>query len=219
MLQQNLDDAIAAFSGAIEADSQFWEGHFNRGSAYMSRSLQTRSREDAEAALVDLSRAHELAPTVVDPIFQRGVLLALAGEWPAALADLDKAIAIAPAFSDAYYNRGLAHQNLRDVSRAIADYSKAIELDPTDAPPLINRGLLLARQKNYDAALADLDRAAAVAPNVLNSRLEKAGVLESMGRRDEAIREWELVAEKGTGDAAWMGVEARQRLAALRQRQ
>lgn len=51
---------------------------------------------------------------------------------------------------------------------------------------------------------------------MLNSRIEKAGVLEAMGRREDAIREYEVVAEKGTGDGARLGALARQKLAALR---
>jgi tetratricopeptide (TPR) repeat protein len=156
------DAAIADFSRAIELRADFWDAYTNRAFTLVRRGAERGSTQDMTAAMEDYNRAHELNPRAVEPIYLRGVLFALAEQWPDAESDFTSAIALDPKHQGAYYNRGLAHQKQGRDDRAIADYTKAIELDPTDPKPLINRGLLYAKQSRPDLAAADREKATAL---------------------------------------------------------
>ena len=209
------DAAIADFSRAIERKPDFWDAYANRGLAYQTRGLGRESKEDMLAAMADYTKAHELNPSAVEPLYLRGVLYALADQWDDAATDLTQVIVRNDAHAGAYYNRGLAYQNQGHDDRAIADYTKTIELDPADPKPLINRGMLYARQKSFDRAISDYDKAAAVAPAMINPHYNKAQALERMDRPTEAAAEYRIVLQKAGSHDSDMARLARQRLAVI----
>lgn len=212
---QRHDAAVADFSRAIELKPDFWDAYANRGVARQTRGVASENRQDILDARADYTKAHELNPGAVEPLYLRGMLYATAAEWADAAADLTQVIARNDAHAGAYYNRGLAFQKQGDDNRAIADYTKAIELDPAGPAPLINRGMLYAKQQRYEGALADYDKAASIAPKLLNPHYNKAQALERMNRAKEAAAEYRLLLAKAGSDGGEMARLARERLAVI----
>jgi tetratricopeptide (TPR) repeat protein len=209
------DAAIADFSRAIELKSDFWDAYANRGLAHQTRGLAGENKQDLLNAMADYTKAHELNPAAVEPLYLRGTLFAAAEEWDDAVTDLTRVIERNGAHAGAYYNRGLAFQKQGDDTRAVADYTKAIELDPAGPAPLINRGMLYAKQKSYERAIADYDMAASVAPELLNPHYNKAQALERMDRAKEAAAEYRILLKKAGSAGDEMARLARERLAAI----
>ena len=209
------DLAIADYTRAIELQPDYWYAYANRGTAHLNRGLARDNTQDAQDAVADFTKAHELNPGAFEPLYQRGLLYALAEEWGAAAADFTAVIERNPGYALASYNRGLAYQNLGADDRAVADYTKAIELDPADPKPLINRGLLYAKQKSYERAIADADKAASLAPALLNAYYNKGLALEQMGRPKEAAAQYRILLQKAGPDDSALAGQARQRLAVI----
>ena len=209
------DAAIRDYDRAIELQPDFADAYRNRGSAHLNRGLATENKQDLLDAMADYTKAHDLAPRAVEPLYLRGVLYALSEAWDAAVADFTAVIERDERHAEAYYNRGFAYQNLGDEDRAVADYTRSIEFDPADPKPLINRGLIYAKRKDVDRALADYDKAASVAPALLNSYYNKGLVLEQAGRPTEAAAAYRLVLQKAGSDDAPLAGQARQRLAEI----
>lgn len=72
-----------------------------------------------------------------------------------------------------------------DPSSAIAWYTERIAAEPHEAKWYYKRAKAWRRLYNYDEALADLGTAIDLAPNV-NAYLERANLLETLGRTEEA---------------------------------
>ena len=200
-------DALKAFDQVVKLDPRFAEGYYNlqpdswgaytnRGTARLNRGLERENAQDARDALADFTEANQLNPGAVEPLYQRGLLYALAEEWDAAAADFTVLIERNASYALATYNRGLAYQNLGDLDRAVADYTKAIEIDSADPDPLINRGMLYAKQKSYERAIAGYEKAASLAPALLNPHFNKGQALEQMGRPKEAAAEYRILSKR-----------------------
>jgi tetratricopeptide (TPR) repeat protein len=209
------DAAIRDFTRAIEIQPDFWDAYANRGSTYQNRGFARDNQQDLRAAMADYTKAHELAPRAVEPLYLRGVLYALSEQWGDAETDFTAVIERDGAHASAFYDRGLAYQNQGDDDRAIADYTKSIELNPSDPAPLINRGLLYAKQQSYERAIADADRAASLAPAMLNPHYNKGLALEQLGRSKEAAAEYRILLRKAGSVNNTLTSLARQRLAAI----
>jgi Flp pilus assembly protein TadD/cell division protein FtsN len=150
MDQQRYDEAINAFSKAIEiipADFQ----------AYNSRGVAWALKGDFARAIDDYNKALELRPHYAEAFNNRGYAHTQRGELKAALDDYRKALEIDPFFVDAYNNTAwiLAttdDTHLRNSAQAIALAQKAVELEPKIAS-LDTLAAAYAAAGNYEAAI------------------------------------------------------------------
>ena len=122
------------------------------------------------------------------------------GDHAAALASFEKATELDPHFADAYAGKAdaaiflyWASGSHDDIARARIAVNKAIELDPRSS---YARTLLCRIRSTYDwdfaGAEAECRRAVDLAPQNHEARKELAFLLNSIGRKDEALREMEL---------------------------
>lgn len=79
-------------------------------------------------AIVDYSKAIEIAPKDANAYFNRGLAYGKKNEHDKAIADYGKVIEIDPTDFNTYFNRGLAYRAKGDKVKADADFAKAKEL-------------------------------------------------------------------------------------------
>jgi tetratricopeptide (TPR) repeat protein len=137
----DLQNRMAACSRVIGEASQSTdkraEAYLRRAFAYAQRADQSKSKEDVDRALADLSEGSHLAPNNAGvqkyALETRAGLQFRGGIYDRAVADYTALLALEPNSAPAYADRGLAFKALGRTSEAIADLRKAVSLDPSNA--------------------------------------------------------------------------------------
>lgn len=150
MGEQRYDEAIEAFSKAIEIIPGDYQ-------AYNSRGVVRALKGDFDRATDDYNKALEIRPRYAEAYNNRGYARTQKGELQAALDDFSNALEINPLFVDAYNNKAwiLAttdDEHLRNSAQAIMLAQKAVELDPNVAS-LDALAAAYAAAGNYEAAV------------------------------------------------------------------
>ena len=122
MLKQ-IDEALKAYSRAIELSPNNAEAYNNRGVAY-------RKKSKLDLAVKDYNKAIKLNPNDANAYSNRGNVYREKGEFNRAIDDTNTAIEFNPNCTEAYNNRGAAYGAKGDFDHAIKDCSKAIALNP-----------------------------------------------------------------------------------------
>ncbi|GAB1544726.1 hypothetical protein NUACC21_74020 [Scytonema sp. NUACC21] len=156
--------AIAAYSQAINLNS-------NNSDAYNKRGLAYFSLGNRQQAIADYNQAIRINPKYAEAYNNRGNARAASGERDAAVDDYSEAIRINPTYAVAYNNRGNARTALGDREGAIADYDEAIRLSPNFAAAYNNRGNARAALGDKEGAMADLQKAAKIFEKQKNQQL------------------------------------------------
>jgi tetratricopeptide (TPR) repeat protein len=141
--------AIAAYTRAIELDRNYADAYNNRAVVYMVQ-------KDYPAALADLTRSLELAPSDAAYNNRAGILFSQQ-KFEEAIDDYTAGIHL-KASAEAYANRGVAYEHTKRDELARADYDRAIELNPKFGRAYVLRGLLLLKAGQDAAARKDIDR-------------------------------------------------------------
>ena len=104
--------------------------------------------------------------SVVDPLFQTGMLLIAQDDPQAAIEKLDQVIELKPDFAEAWNRRGNAYAALGDEDRALADYDRTIALNPYQFGTLESCGEIWMTRRNYRKAADYFRRALDLNPNL-----------------------------------------------------
>ncbi len=116
-----------------------------------------------------------------------GSSLVLLGNTSKALEYLDQAIALEPGYAYLYSDRGRALQEEERYKEAAKDYSMAIRLEPDVEWHYLDRGRLLIRYlRDKKRALADFKTLLGINPDNLFGNIYYAGILDELGRYEEA---------------------------------
>jgi tetratricopeptide (TPR) repeat protein len=150
MGQQRYEEAIQAFSTAIEIIPQDYQAYNYRG---VARALMGKYDE----AIADYSKALEIRPRYAEAYNNRGFARTQNGDLGNALNDYTRALEINPFFVDAYNNKAwvsatCADQGFRDGGLAVRLAQKAVELKP-DVVSLDTLAAAYAAVGNFDAAV------------------------------------------------------------------
>lgn len=170
------DQAMAAFTEAIERDGENPRHYYNRGDKY-------RDKKDYDKAIADYTAAIGLAPGNAFYYSGRGWAYMDKKDYDRAIADYTTAIRLKPGYAYYYGYRGQAYEDKKDNTRAIADYEMALAIDPENyfgksglerlrpAPPApltaydyYRLGLRMALQDDPDKAIADFTAAIRLDP-------------------------------------------------------
>jgi len=146
------EQAIAAYTKAIELDPDCATAYHNRGIAY-------RKLGDYDQAIADHSKAIELDAENAKYYNNRGFAYNELEEYTLAISDFTKAIELDPGYAFAYNNRGWAYSQLEDYTRAFQDFEKSIELNRDNPWVYYYRGLTYADQGDTENAITDLEMA------------------------------------------------------------
>jgi len=162
-------EAVGAFTRAIELDPKNANTYYNRGGVY-------GRLEDYRRAIRDFDRAIELNPTLEEVYTDRGVAYGMLGDYQQAIREYDKAVELNPKDTRAYVNRGIAYEELKEHQQAIRNYNKAIELNPKDARAYLNRGFAYAELGDHLQALEDYKTAARFGSRTAQHYLSSKGI-------------------------------------------
>jgi tetratricopeptide (TPR) repeat protein len=149
MGRQRYDEAIQAFSTAIEIIPGDYQ-------AYNSRGVVRALKGDFDKAIDDYDKALKIRPRYAEAYNNRGYARTQKGDLKAALDDYSQALEINPLFVDAYNNKAwiLAttdDKQLRNGAEATVLAQKAVELEP-DVTSLDTLAAAQAAAGNYEAA-------------------------------------------------------------------
>ena len=158
MTIRNYKNAIADFSKAVELTPDFVPAYFMRAVAKNKLALLEREQEPTEAnnkeeftpanakmqaelreIISDYDTVIKLSPQMAFAYYNKGVVLAEAGDFTSALSLFTTAITLKPDFGEAYYNRGFIYMQLGQRQKGSDDLSKAGELGVIPSYNLMKR--------------------------------------------------------------------------------
>ncbi|MDJ0728109.1 MAG: tetratricopeptide repeat protein [Prochloraceae cyanobacterium] len=151
----NCDNLLQALASAItEKDLEYVEKlnqclaginkeiRLNVKDSCYQRAKKYFDREEYRAAILDFSRAIEIAPEWQEAYYNRGLAYAQLEKYELAIFDYTQAIKIDNDSPDTYNNRGNAYYKLGDYDNAIKDYDRAIALDPEHTQAQKNKDIV-----------------------------------------------------------------------------
>jgi tetratricopeptide (TPR) repeat protein len=185
--QEQLFQALEAYSGAIALRPDSMLAHLKRGMTY-------RQRGELDAALKDLRRAAQLDATATLP-------LELLGDTNLALQRFERAAERYEAYlglddrsARVWYKLGLARYRAGQPSRATAPLQRAVALDQSIAEAHFLLGLCFRDEGRAGLARAALETATELAPGLTAPREALAGVYAANGETARAIDQLEALA-------------------------
>lgn len=158
-----LNQAIAEYKGAIEADGRMEEAWSNLGGIYAAQRSYPKAMEAFEKAL-------QLKPDRPTTLNGYGTVLYARGKTAEAKEKWKQAVQIEPGFASAYYNMGNALEGEKDVMTALAYYYLAIQANPNMADAYYRMGNLLQKDGHTAAAKVLLQRSTELSPDAEFSR-------------------------------------------------
>ena len=177
------EQAVRAFTQAIELKPDLPEAWLGRGEAYNARGAHDR-------AIADFTQAIALRPDFAEALNARGVAHYGKGKTGSAIEDYTAAIRLKPDYAEAFYNRAVAHSRKGDDDHALQDYSEAIRLKPDFAAAFNNRGNLYRARGQYDLAIEDYDQAVRIDPAFAIALKNRGDVHVSKGDVERAIQDF-----------------------------
>jgi tetratricopeptide (TPR) repeat protein len=154
--QQRYEEAIKAFSTAIEIIPKDYQAYNYRGVAWALKGNYDR-------AIADYNKAIEIRPRYAEAYNNRGFARIRRGDLENALKDYSRALEINPFFAEAYNNKAwvlatCADQRFRNGAQAVLLAQKAVELKP-DVGSLDTLAAAYAAAGNFDAAIDNQKKA------------------------------------------------------------
>ncbi|MBF0554435.1 MAG: tetratricopeptide repeat protein [Nitrospirae bacterium] len=163
------EEALDAFTKAIELKPDYAKAYHARGLAYLSL-------DNYQQAVQDFNKAIELKPDYAEAYYFRGLYYNILDNYQQAISEFTQTLKLKPDYAEAYCNRGNAYNNLGNYQQAINDFTKAIELTPDNADAYVARGIAYDDLGNYQQAIKDYKIAARLGNKSAQSNLTKLGI-------------------------------------------
>ncbi len=176
-----LNQAIAEYRAAIEADKRMEEAYSNLGLIYAAQRNYTKAIESFNKAL----SLRPARPTTLNGL---GTVLYARGKIKEAMEKWQQTVEIDPKFAPAYYNIGNAFENDKDNQAAIEAYAKALKVNPSMADAYYRIGTIYYRDSHPAQALLLLAQAVQLSPGaefVRDARKEISIIQSQLGREDD----------------------------------
>ena len=146
------DNAVNAFSEAINISKTYSPGYSGRGVAYIRL-------KEYEKAIKDFDVAIKRSKNIALNYKLRGDAYSALKNYKKAIKDFDSAVKIETEMPEAYFERGNAFRNLGKYSEAVADYTKVIELDNNFLQAYNNRAVAYNKLKEPENMCLDIKMA------------------------------------------------------------
>ena len=157
------------------------------------RAAAAAGQNKPDETIADLEKAHQAAPTAVQPIVALANAYVQQKQFDKALGLLQDMQAKFPDNPQLWLLVGGVQQAKGSVDDAIKAYQTAIDKQPKSDAGYRALIQLLSRQKRYDEAIATADAALKQLPGNLNFRLTHAGLVDLKGDHDGSIAEYEAI--------------------------
>ena len=175
-LMQNgeLEEAIIAYSRALELNSDLHEALFNRGLA--------RGRHgDLDAAIADLSKYIQIYPDSSLAYTKRWK-----GDIHGAYRDYLKAIKLDGSNAEAHDDIGVIYAQWGQLGKALISFKVATRLDPGYQKAYHNLALTHYLREEVQLALEAINKSLELKPDAKASLLLKSEILERLGKHEQA---------------------------------
>ncbi|MGW8282350.1 MAG: BTAD domain-containing putative transcriptional regulator [Gemmatimonadota bacterium] len=192
---EGLVKAREYFEAAIELDSEFAPAWAGLAAVYDALPWYTDfpAMEAAEKGRQAALRAVALDPTLAEAHAALGVILyEFFHDWDGAAAAFDDMRAADPDYAQGLSWECLFRTIIGRAEDALPECRRAVSLDPVAGHPHWNLSTALVASGRIEEGLASYDRAAQDLPDVPEVRFEKAAVLLSENRYEEAATEYEI---------------------------
>jgi serine/threonine protein kinase/regulator of sirC expression with transglutaminase-like and TPR domain len=177
------EEALRAYSRAIELDGTNWEYWTDRSQIYIEQ-------QQHALAYSDLNKAVAINAKAPMPLVLRAGVMVESGDYKSASSDINLAIQLAPRLARAYEERALLFVRSKKYSNALEDLDKAIGFEPDMASLYLNRANIKASLKNYAAAVKDLDHVIAKKPSSIQAYANRGRCYKEMNKINEALRDF-----------------------------
>lgn len=167
--------------------------------ALEARAIISLQNSNTFGSLLDINRAISLKPTA-QLLTERGVIHQYMKDMYNAVRDYERAIQLDPHQPLALYNMGNALLQQRLYIQAITMYSKVISLVKGDEGALVNRGICYVAVGDDENALLDFSNAINSNPCIAHAYFNRANLLKSMGRLQEAEYDYNKALELQSDD-------------------
>jgi adenylate cyclase len=190
---------------AVALDPGYAEAYSGLASIYMEMGVvgilnpTDAYKKTLEAAQKALSLDDSLAEshTAMGSAFHVGMML------EEALREYDKAVELNPGYELARQQRAYYLSFFGRFEESLADFKKAGEIDPVGSGPHAGATIILLGMGDVEGSRREAQRAVEVDPFNLNALSALAYIALQEGRKDDAIRMFELLAERG--GQSWVG--------------
>ena len=146
------DNAVKAFTEAINISKKYSPGYAGRGIVYMEL-------KEYEKAIGDFDNAIRRSPKIGLYYKLRGEAYNALKDYKKAVKDFNLAVKKEPEMLEAYFARGDAFRNLDKYSEAIADFTRVIELDQSYLRAYNNRAVVYNKLQDQEKMCLDLNKA------------------------------------------------------------
>lgn len=181
----------------------------------LSASRASEAGQEAEALQLERQAIEDFSASIDShpqwrAYHNRGVSLAMLGEYDQALASFDAAIELKPDYPNTRFNRAELWLERGEHEKAEREYSEVVRLDPEDVDSLIGRGHARFYLAQFEAALADFDQVIQSQPENAVAYADRADLFAYLGKWEPAARDYRMAVrlDKGLGrayqNAAWL---------------
>ncbi|MFA4843081.1 MAG: tetratricopeptide repeat protein, partial [Candidatus Omnitrophota bacterium] len=188
------DEAIEAFTKAIDLNPEYAEAYGNRAASY-------NNQGNFDEAIKDYTRAIELkCPNLAVVYYSRGLSYRGKKDYEKAAQDYGKATELKPDYLEVYLDLGLMHFVLGkyeaesfakaakiDSGKTISYLTELIRLNPKHSVPYFYRGYVYNELKEYAKAIDDYTKYLESNPNDRTVYYNRALAYQNLGRHQEAI--------------------------------
>jgi len=118
--------------------------------------------------------------------YNRGVDLAVEGNFSAALESIDQALSMDPNFTIAWITRAGILNAMGEYNQSLVASDRALAIDEDQAEAWTNRASALISLGRNEEALESADRAIELDPRLSEAWIDRSTALSNLGRNDEA---------------------------------
>ena len=168
---------ISLVLSALSCMSPQYE-HLKKGNDYSEK-------EKWNEAIIEYSKAIELAPDLAEAYNNRATAYTEKGEYDKAIADCTKVIEMDPQSIIPYYNRSIAYLYKGEYEKTIADCTKILDSGLNSPWVYYHRGMAYFKMRVYAAAIADFKMANNISTNATFNQMvdQKIQAAENMMRK------------------------------------
>lgn len=181
------------WNGAQAVAEQLQQQAGQRHSAEQIRGAVFAARKDYSASIAAFRRAHDSAPSAVQPMVALVRSYLLAGKPEEASAFLDSVLKASPANATALLLRGELHALRGEQAQAAARFEQLIAAQPKLADGYVNLASLHLRANEQDKAAQIIAQGLAQLPDDPELRMAEASRLELDGQHEAAIAAYETL--------------------------
>ncbi|MGA2158229.1 MAG: tetratricopeptide repeat protein [Dehalococcoidia bacterium] len=150
--QDNYQEALKAFTAAINNGYSTRDVHFGRAQAYAGLGLYSGTIGEASICL-------DMEPNDAAAYELRGTSYLDSGEYQKAKADFTLTLATDASSKEAYFSRGLAFKDMGEFDNAVTDFKRAVSLDPSYLSAVMWLGRTYYALTYYAPAIEQFSRA------------------------------------------------------------